>query len=1086
MAGRIGSIGKRSNDPCTPDWLEGTITYGAWREDVTDPVDQQNTSVTVSLSHFWNADNNDYDDPIITPYMFAGQRNANIKARMYWRGEGWYVTDLFVPSSAGQSVSPTTETFNKVGGGTITLTHYGIVFIYDGLANLYKTGIARIVGYWEGRSTSCWATGNGGGSGYTPLSGEAVWVYVNTQFQQNRVNRIVWEVLGRIAHLLADMSVPAHVHERGHPCDPDASLPDRYEVSMGTNGYPPCPDRNNPPASFYAMNWNYQNPEVQKGLINVVGMANPIRYLMYSMNQITDHYPSNTFDENNFLAGDNNYYNGSNQGQTIWSEDDYAAIQTEMQNEGSPPASVNVDQVANKAFTYAIRATAGLLHLFASEAGLLPTMLVKNVFPRGLVKVQEGTGGLLQYQITGANGIGFLTSSGTQFTLEAISPQNYSDPSGVAISRVFEKWTRLSTGQSFFTNSIAVIVSGSETYTMVPKNIISGTQTVVVGQTFTVQSSMNPLYFDNGAKLTVNGTMNANGANQRINLTSLNQPNSWQGIEFNGSSSSSLQYCDINYALAPITATNSSNLTVNNVTVDNWGNYGYDAIRLYGSSANISNTTINGRWDSYSGIRFSQGSSGSVTYSTIQNCGVGMAILIEGGSSALIQSNTLYNNRYPGVYVAFNGSAMPLIKYNTVSSNGGGDNAGMSLNNSQAELWGNTVQTSYAGIWAWFSSYLRSTDLSSYWVQGNNIITNCNLGLAAYYGSTVTFGLTQEFDNYRYYYGACNHIYNNTWLAVAAEQSTLDAHGNWWGSSPPDPNKFSMSGNSSLSYYAWRPLPDDNCPPEEAITPLAANVGNEDVLGHGDELKEAHRALFLKQFDNATTKYRSVLANSTKSEEREQALRGLYNVFRHNRNAALISDVAQNRSVGGRLGLVATELLASIYLAAGDFSQAQSVANEIKSANPGTDYEMRALMLLASLRGHSSSLASVSTAALKELREKFGSKVDKAFVVAMGSSAEEIRQVSNASNTGDEQTISSYPNPFNPSTRIQFKLSEPGFVSLRVYDLLGREVGQLINEERQPGRHEVVWDASKLPSGLYFARIDTQGKTHVHKMILMR
>jgi hypothetical protein len=65
-----------------------------------------------------------------------------------------------------------------------------------------------------------------------------------------------------------------------------------------------------------------------------------------------------------------------------------------------------------------------------------------------------------------------------------------------------------------------------------------------------------------------------------------------------------------------------------------------------------------------------------------------------------------------------------------------------------------------------------------------------------------------------------------------------------------------------------------------------------------------------------------------------------------------------------------------------------------------------------------------------------------------------------------------YPNPFNPSTSFEFRVSSFGFVSLKVFDVLGRQVGTLVNDVRPAGVYTVRWDASSLPSGVYFARLN--------------
>jgi phosphatidylserine/phosphatidylglycerophosphate/cardiolipin synthase-like enzyme len=79
-----------------------------------------------------------------------------------------------------------------------------------------------------------------------------------------------------------------------------------------------------------------------------------------------------------------------------------------------------------------------------------------------------------------------------------------------------------------------------------------------------------------------------------------------------------------------------------------------------------------------------------------------------------------------------------------------------------------------------------------------------------------------------------------------------------------------------------------------------------------------------------------------------------------------------------------------------------------------------------------------------------------------------------------------YPNPFNPSTNFELRIAKYGFVSVKVFDLLGREVATLVNENRSPGVYTVTWNASKLASGVYLYKMQAGGVVETKKMLLVR
>jgi hypothetical protein len=87
---------------------------------------------------------------------------------------------------------------------------------------------------------------------------------------------------------------------------------------------------------------------------------------------------------------------------------------------------------------------------------------------------------------------------------------------------------------------------------------------------------------------------------------------------------------------------------------------------------------------------------------------------------------------------------------------------------------------------------------------------------------------------------------------------------------------------------------------------------------------------------------------------------------------------------------------------------------------------------------------------------------------------------------GEFKLYQNYPNPFNPITSINFDVAKAGLVQIKVYDILGKEVEMLANEVLQPGRYKTSFDASKLSSGIYFYRINTNDFTDIKRMMVIK
>jgi hypothetical protein len=86
----------------------------------------------------------------------------------------------------------------------------------------------------------------------------------------------------------------------------------------------------------------------------------------------------------------------------------------------------------------------------------------------------------------------------------------------------------------------------------------------------------------------------------------------------------------------------------------------------------------------------------------------------------------------------------------------------------------------------------------------------------------------------------------------------------------------------------------------------------------------------------------------------------------------------------------------------------------------------------------------------------------------------------------DFELFQNYPNPFNPSTSIKYSIPKSVLVTLKIYDVLGKEITTLVNEKEEAGLHKIEFNPTNLSSGVYFYTLKTEGFLQTKKMILIR
>jgi hypothetical protein len=124
------------------------------------------------------------------------------------------------------------------------------------------------------------------------------------------------------------------------------------------------------------------------------------------------------------------------------------------------------------------------------------------------------------------------------------------------------------------------------------------------------------------------------------------------------------------------------------------------------------------------------------------------------------------------------------------------------------------------------------------------------------------------------------------------------------------------------------------------------------------------------------------------------------------------------------------------------------------------------------------------------IQNKYGNKteylLEPAFIVGEYLSATTIDSVKMAHGLADYYLSNNYPNPFNPQTNIEYTLPNNSHVEIKVFDILGREVAKLVDTEQQEGKYKIIFNASRLSSGIYFFTLRAGAYIETKKMLLLK
>lgn len=581
---------------------------------------------------------------------------------------------------------------------------------------------------------------------------------------------------------------------------------------------------------------------------------------------------------------------------------------------------------------------------------------------------------------------------------------------------------------------------------LVVNETISGTNTLV--------GSMN---IKSGKTLTISGTYNVQA---NITVESGGALVVQAGSIINLQNGSRILVTEGQFVASSLT----TSITINCSSTIN----GYASISISGSGSQLKNVIINNG----NGIECLVGANITIMNCTLNNCINGIDIY---NSQPQIIGNIINNPQQNGIYGGASGLS-PLIQGNTITRTTDLHNfQGIYLGNSTlSTVINNTITGFYFGCY--FGGGCVTQTGNTYY-QCNNTITGNADGLTTAWGSTTIAGRSNH-------NGCSNAIYGNIlYDAYSYQYSNLSSYYDYWG------GNFLADGTSSNNIQ-WRlsTNPCNNLNQSTSNNDLTSNSlykSTPDDLHIGLDLENAGK------IDDAIDFYKNLIKNDNYVYFALTNLVSIKNKY----SKPEIIDYFENilDSHNKHYGKV-KKLIGDMYLQNNRFDYAITAYNDVITNSP-TDYDginARFEKLFAYLH-----VKEDPTTASQILSEIKGIKSEDAEVQIRIKIAENLIYGTNKVmkknvNTAEVnipktyELFQNYPNPFNPETIIKYQIPKPGLVTLKVYDILGREVATLINENKIEGFYDFSFNASRFTSGVYIYQLRANDYVSSKKMILLK
>jgi len=524
------------------------------------------------------------------------------------------------------------------------------------------------------------------------------------------------------------------------------------------------------------------------------------------------------------------------------------------------------------------------------------------------------------------------------------------------------------------------------------------------------------------------------------------------------------------------TIVNNKTLTVTNATVK----FSPNTSLTVNGSLNATNSTFTSLSSTWGGIRFNSGSSGGISYSYIQNADYGIRFNNAGTTSIMVSNSTIQNNTAGGIYFY---NTYAKIHDNVIQNNG---SLGIRCDNySSPELVGNTItgHSNYGLICHYYSS-AKLAELNVYYSGGYNSITsNSGYGIYADYYSNLYLGSAP--------YGGYNNIYSNSNYELAALYScNIAAENNYWGGDTTNAI-YRYQSTVDISPYLQSQAQSQLNMMEHSIAEASTTISGSTQTN--PELEKAFELYIIGKYEEAMQVYNQIFEKSINEKDRIYALIGLSDCYKTSGKNGFLDFLNSAKSsksiINNDLLTVALELENRILLEENNFNQViknlEAIINNPLSISESKKYALyNSIYIYLNFLNDRNKAGEIFSRLEKEFPDDQLVSDSKFLLTGEQIQNKETILTKNNSTEQSETTvpksfklIGNYPNPFNPTTIINYTVPTTSNVKISIYDIAGSLIKSFYSNSLNAGIHSVEWDGTnesglKVSSGTYIYRME--------------